>query len=424
MIAMANADFFFEIIKYGKVVARGKQTLNTLGWDNELMTIPSTEVVLPITYSSYINGRVEIKLFVNRKVFHGIVTEYELNKIDETISVNLSHIIHEWDNNQLTTNLAIKNRTLGGIYDTIDFKYSNEWEMNYLQDSSNRTIDYVYSRQGKLQGLTKTCELTSDLFWRVGFCQDRSTRSIDIGVFGEKKPYVFSTKPSGKQNIRIITEPSIKHDFDNVINVAVVYGEKSDSGMSSMSLREVFNDPSIQDPNFPVVILNSGINNERRYDYVDFPKLAPNNDLEYAVIDTESIALEAGVVIEGSFSFNDLAPFNTNSEEITDSDRIVASKTAYEAAIKKLKQSRRTYQIEIAVEELPCDVNVGDRIRLLYDNQLLIIEECSKYMKKILSMDDWFYLTRIGYEIDATGVEMNVVTLDKFLNTNRESERQ
>ncbi|MHC5215190.1 peptidoglycan amidohydrolase family protein [Enterococcus sp. LJL128] len=418
--ASTNEKFFLEIISKGKVVKRVNKILNTLSWTNELMFVPDTRVDLPIEYAEFIEGHEEMKIFINHKVFHGIIIGYELDKEREIITVDLMHVISEWEYRQISTNLAAKNRTVNDLYSTLDFRYQG-WNIEYLQDSASRVIDYVYSRQNKLEGLTKTCELTDDLFWRVGF---HFGRSLEIGVFGDKKPYTLSTKPSSDQNIRIITEPTIIHKFDNVINVATVYGEKSDSGMSSMSLREIQQDKSAQDSQFPVVILKKGVNNERDYDYVEFTKLAPNNELEYSVIDSESIALESGKVIEGSFSFNDLAPFNTDSEEITDEDRAKAAKTAYDAAVKKLKQARRSYQIELTTERLPADIEVGDKIRLLYDNQLLMIEECSNYMKKILSLDDWFYITRIDYIFDQSGVEHNRIVLEKFLKIDRESDPQ
>ncbi|EOL50650.1 phage tail tip lysozyme [Enterococcus caccae] len=415
--AKSNTKFFFEIIEGGKVIKRGTKVLNTLSWSNELMYVPTTQIVLPIEYTEWINGREEIKLYINKKVFHGIVTGYTLDKENETLSIDLAHVISEWEYRQISTNLAAKNRTVNDIYSTLDFRYPG-WNVNYRQDSAMRVIDYVYSRQNKLEGLTKTCELTPDLFWRVGF---HFGRALEIGFFGEKKSYIFSTKPSSKHNVRIIAEPTIVHSFDHVMNIATVYGEKSDSGMSSMSLRELYEDKASQDPKFPVVILRKGINNERGYDYIQFSKLAPNGNIEYSVIDTESIALESAKVIEGAFSFNDLAPFNTNEETITDEDRAKAAKTAYDAAVKKLKQSRRTYQIELTVEELPEEINVGDKVRLLYDNQVLMVEDCSNYMKKILKMDDWFYITSMNYTIDQNGVETNSVVLEKFLKVDRES---
>ena len=418
--AASNTKFYFEILEGGKILKRGNKILNTLSWSNELMYVPTTQIVLPLEYHEWINGREEIKLYINNKVFHGIVTGFSMDKINETLSVQLTHVISEWEYRQLSTNLAAKNRTVNDLFSTLDFRYPG-WNINYLQDSATRVIDYVYSRQDKLSGLTKTCELTPDLFWRVGF---HFGQALEIGTFGERKSYLFSTRPSSRQNIKILTEPAISHDFGNVINVVTVYGEKSDSGMSSMSLREIHEEEAAQDPAFPVHILKNGINNERGYDYIKFTKLAPNDELEYSIIDTESIALESGKVIEGSFGFNDLAPFNTDGEEITDEDRAKAAKMAYDAAIKKLKQSRRSYRIELEVEELPADLNVGDKVRLLYDNQQLIVEECSNYMKKLLRMDDWYYLTWIGYQIDQSGVETNTVTLEKFLNIDRESDQQ
>lgn len=418
--AKSNTKFFFEIIDNGKVVKRGKQILNTLSWGNTLMEVPTTQIILPIEYHEFIKGREEIKLYINNKVFHGIITGCPLIKEDETISLDITHVVSEWEYRQVSTNLAAKNRTVNDIYSTLDFRYPG-WNVGYMQDSATRLIDYVYSRQNKLEGLTKTCELTDDLFWRVGF---NFGRKIEIGTFGDKKPYRFSVKPTSKQNIRIIKDPTITPEFENVINVATVYGEKSDSGMSSMSLREIYEEKGAQNPKFPVVILKKGINNERGYEYIKFTKLAPNNDLEYAVIDTESIALESGKVIEGSFPFNDLAPFNTDGKEISDEDRAKSAKTAYDAAVKKLKQSRRSYKIELSVEELPSDINVGDRVKFSYDNLLAKIGECSNYMKKILSYDDWFYITEIEYVFDQNGGESNTVTLEKMLRTDRESDQQ
>ena len=54
---------FFEIYKKGNLIIRGRQILNTLSIDNELMVAPSTTMVLPIDYLSVIDGREEIKLY-------------------------------------------------------------------------------------------------------------------------------------------------------------------------------------------------------------------------------------------------------------------------------------------------------------------------------------------------------------------------
>lgn len=314
---------------------------------------------------------------------------------------------------------------LQDIYDDKNFAYPG-WNIDFQDGSDTRMIDYVYSRQNKLDALTQTMELTDDLWWRVGLWNEKR---VEIGSFGEEQPYILSTKPSGKTNIRIIEEPTIDYDFENVVNVATVYSDKSDGGMSSLTLREVYQDPSLQKDGFPVVILHANVNNERDYtQYItQYPKLAPNNEIEYAVLDEESIALESGTVIEGTYSFNDLSPFqiedvnNTEGITITDDKRIEAAKTVYEAVIKKLIQARRSHKIKVVTEPIPCDLEVGDKIRFLYDNKIWNLEACSSYWKKMLSYDDMFYVTKIVYNYDEYGNLTNELTLTKWLRIERET---
>lgn len=317
---------------------------------------------------------------------------------------------------------------LADIYADYNFAYPG-WVINYEHGSADHIIDYVYSRQNKLDALTKTMELTEDLFWRVRFVNERV---LDVSPFGDKKQWIVSTKPSGLNNIRIVAEPVIEHDFSNVINVATVYAEKNDTGVSSMTLREIYNDPSLQEDGFPVIILRANVNNERDYRMysTQYPKLAPNNELEFAIVDEESVALESGTIIEGTFAFNDLSPFQIETDEegrgieVSDEDRIEAALTAYHAAIRRLKLSRRTYKITIEVEEIPADLAPGDRVRLVYDNNLYILDECSAYQKKILSYDDWFVLTAIDYNFNEYGVETDVITLEKEIRIDRETSNE
>jgi len=623
---------YFEIFHERKLIKRGNRIIGGLKWSNELMYVPSTTVKLPIEYREFLNGHDEMKIFVNDKVFWGVVVKIVEDKDKEIITVHLEHVVHEWTYRQIAVNNAIKDGNINvvfkgsvteksgndrvsasdftvfleelgtmtneryvsragasgwtadgntlpvtvdasaieeeeGEYDVIftagaasatvkatvkanpdekkqdiyaltannfsmfteevaqlskeeylkradvhlylleidpltrqeisreeidnsdvqvdvsnirardgvysvkfwyeytyaepgeepedkevsvsvsvtvegdnfadptiadniadiyaDFNFAYPgWTLNYAGDAGDYTIDYVYSRQNKLDALTKTMDLTTDLFWRVRFVNERI---LDISVFGDKQDYIVSKKPSGPKNIRILEEPKITHDFSNVINVATVYSEKSDTGMSSLTLREIYNDPSLQEEGFPVVILRANVNNERDYHMYSeqYPKLAPNNELEYAIIDEESVALEGGILLEGTYAFNDLSPFAEEigdvTEEVTDDDRIKAATIAYHAAIKHLKLDRRTYAIQLETEELPAEIAPGDKIRIIYDNNLLVLAECSNYLKKILSYDDWFYVTRISYDIDETGAETNKIVLEKDLRIDRDS---
>ena len=321
---------------------------------------------------------------------------------------------------------------LEDIYTDTNFAYPG-WQVDFQDDSGDTMIDYVYSRQNKLEALTQTMELTDDLWWRVGLWDEKR---LEIGKFGEIKPYTLSTKPSGKTNIHILTEPTIDYDFENVVNVATVYSDKTDGGMSSLTLREAYMDEELLDKNvitekiqkdgFPVVILHSNANNERDYsEYISqFPKMAPNNNIEYAVIDEESVALEQGTVIEGTYAFNDYSPFEIDGKRISDAKRARAARTVYNAVVKKLIQARRSHDITVTTEPIPCDLEVGDRIRFIYDNNIWNLEACSSYWKKILSMNDYFYVTAISYNYDEYGNLTNTLTLAKWLKVERETSNQ
>lgn len=536
---------YFEIYKKGNLIIRGKKIIGTLSFDHELNLAPSVSMTLDGDWIPLIDGREEVKIFLDDgKVFWGIVWDFPIDKVAETITLDIRHIITEWQYRQISVNHAMSNKALNIVYkgdavkrseqndetitasgftvsvekgkkltnaqiiekahayawvnsngdkvaitgvkiqkcetdedenetcedatlseaetykvtfstakgtsvsvdvtleekvepsyDTLpdpsvvdklqdifddkNFVYPG-WQIEMLDGAENEVIDYVYSKQNKLEALTQTVELTADYWWRVGFWNERR---VQIGKFGEVKPYIISKKPSGATNIRMITEPSIDPDIENVVNVATVYSDKSDGGMSSLTLREVYMDTSKQRSGFPVVILHANVNNERDYRaYISqFPRIAPNNEIEYAVLDEASIALESGTLIEGSYSFNDLSPFEIDGESITDAKRVKAAVTVYEAVVKKLIQSRRSYDIKLTTERLPKDLLAGDKVRLLYDNKLFKLDACSNYWKKLMSINDLYYITRITYNIDEYGNETNEITLTKWLKIERET---
>ena len=532
---------YFEIFSKGNLIVRGKKYIGTLQFEHELNFAPSLTMVLDGDWIKIIKGREEVKIHLDDgKVFWGIIWGYPINKVNETVSVDIRHVVSEWEYRQISVNHAISNKELNivykgdktetangetitasgfsmgkkeeltnakiiararatawstasgdkvavtsvkiqkcetdendketcedatlteegtykvtfstakgtsvtvevnvedkyepdystlddpavvdnlrDIYSDMNFAYPG-WQIDFQDDSSTRMIDYVYSKQNKLEALTQTVELTDDLWWRVGFWDEKK---IEIGKFGDKKPYIISRKPSGKTNIRMIQEPTIEPDLESVINVATVYSDKSDGGMSSLTLREVYMNKAYQKQGFPVVILHANVNNERDYrKYISqYPKLAPNNEIEYAVLDEASIALESGTLIEGSFSFNDLSPFSIEGNSISDAKRVKAARTVYSAICKKLVQSRRSYDIKVVTEHLPNDLLAGDKIRLIYDNSIWEKNACGNYWKKLIHMDDDYYITHISYHIDEYGNEYNEITLTKWLKIERET---
>lgn len=577
----------FEILDAGRVIKRFDKILNTVDFETELMDLPQSSITLPISFIEHLKGRKEIRItFDNGLIFRGAIQSLKVDTAKGTVDVDFVHIFKEWEYRQVPTNYAIKDTTIKEMYDDEKIRYGKDWEMRFDQKAEEENVDYVFSRQNKMEALTQTVERTEDLWWRINLSADKV---VEIGEFGEQKPYRVSVMRSGPQNIQIIEEPQINEDFSNVVNIATVYGAKSDNGMSALSLREVFENEDLQDPKFPVVILREGINNERDYsNYEDFPELGPNNDIEYSVIDEESVAMESGTFIEGTFSFEDLSPFsleddtsqngtvdtevvvsgvwspheffntwngksndidhvagyqcvdvwkqcladigypnptrpiggdgyahqiwyrrdalgygqyfdyitpgnqqygdfavwsmggdtpyshvamfvggssffgqnqpyphcnvatigmgnilgylrvkkefwkdehevvsdtvngNNGSKPITNEDRIEAAKTAYKTAVKKLKNSRRLYQVEVTTTAIPADINVGDKIRLDYDFDEYQLGSCSNYMKKLIALDDWWYVTKLGRQWDRTGMETGTLSLEKFLRIDRE----
>lgn len=577
---------YFEILEFGNVKKRFQLSLSNISMSNEMMSTPTIDIDGVAELLPYLRGRKEIRVYTGNAIFYSNTQSVNVNTNTGVLSISCSHVIKEWEYRQVPTNYATKDKTIPQIYEDDEMKYSNEWIMSFDEKASQEVIDYVYSRQDKLSALTRTCELTPDLFWRVPLTKDKR---IEVGVFGEKKNYTVSLRPSGKTNIHILEEPEINEDWSNVINLATVYANKSDSGMSSLSLREVYNDTSLQDPNFPVVIIRNNINNERDYNYIDYPKLAPNNQLEYAVIDTESVAMESGLFIEGTFAFDDLNPFSLEEDvedeeepvgsgnwspqgfideyngqsidmdgvppeqpyqcvdtfkkcleiigypnpsraiggdgyawniwfnrqslgydayfdypstpqfgdwavfnkagdtpyshvamfvsdngngtaqffgqnqpqpyctvtsistanilgwlrvkpefwqgtynpesgngvkNITDEDRIKCAKAVYDATIKKLVNARRKFQIQVKTEQLPKDLNVGDKIRFIYDMDIFHIEECTNYMRKLIEEDDWYYIVKMERNINADGTTTGELTLEKFLRVDREGKQE
>lgn len=289
----------------------------------ELMEVPSISLTLPMEFYEYLSlGRKKMRLHFGDISILTVVDGIDTNTENQTIDVTLNHVIKTWNYKQCSTNLAIKFKTFYELYTDESYKkefiYEDGWNLNFDEDTKKEIIDYVYSRLGKLDVLTQTCEYTPESFWRICLSEEKR---IDIGKFGEDTPYFLSKLPSGKRNIQLLSEPTIREDYSSVINQATVYSEKNDGGVTSLSLREVYNNKELQIDGFPVVIIANNINNERDYDYGDNPKIAPNEQLEYAVLDQESIAIESGVFMEGSFAFNDLSPFTTE-EATEDADAV------------------------------------------------------------------------------------------------------
>ena len=86
--------------------------------------------------------------------------------------------------------------------------------------------------------------------------------------------------------------------------------------------------------------------------------------------------------------------------------------------------ARRTYQITVNTSKLPNDLYVGDKIKFFYDNKIYNLDQCNNYWKKILTLNNDFYVTKMTRSIDKNGNEMGSLTLEKFLRIDREVQKE
>lgn len=286
------------------------------------------------------------------------------------------------------------------------------WTYKFTEEGTDDiVITYLFSNQDKLQALTDVCKQTEDVFWRVSLTEERT---IEIGKFGQyKELMVNETNLLGND---LVTQ----RDFTTITNYGIYLTDKSDSGTTTLTLRDVYNRPYLQNPNFPVILTGEEVNTERSYDYIDLIPFGANNNGDYAVLDKEGLALEAGRVYEQSFTSNDVQPVANNNKELSDEDRLVASRQLYTQAVRKLIHSRRKVGYTFDIKDLPNNYNVGDKVRLTFVDRLLKSEKCSKYFKKVMTMDDYFYISEILVTTTYDGFTSFKLTVEKYLYNDKE----
>lgn len=295
---------------------------------------------------------------------------------------------------------------LDGMFNDLD------WTYKFIGDEADDiVVTYLFSNQNKLQALTDVCKQTEDVFWRVSLTEERT---IEIGKFGEYKQLMVN-----EENLVGNTLQTIR-DFTTITNYGIYLTDKSDSGTTALTLRDVYNRPYLQNPDFPVILTGQEVNQERNYNYIDLIPFGANNNGDYAVLDKEGVALEAGNIYEEAFTSNDVQPVANDNKELTDADRLIASRQLYTQAVRKLLHSRRKVGYVFQIEELPEIYNVGDKLRLTFTDELLKLEKCSNYFKKLMTVDDYFYITEIEVITEYNGHTEYGLTVEKYLYNDSE----
>ncbi|MCL2864541.1 MAG: hypothetical protein FWE25_03260 [Lachnospiraceae bacterium] len=407
---------YIEIRRNDSIVGRITSITNVGTLQNELNFIPCLEITVALRED--IQPWDTALYFFSDKVFHGLITDIRPDYQAGTQGLTISHISTELEQRQIPTNRAIKLEPLDNLFENEEFIPAG-WSVDN-QTINNYIVDYVFSRETQATALSTLSEMTTRSHWRIN--PFIAGKNVEFGEFGRDSGYIFSAH---RKNIEqgifpIISITPSGTNFDTVRNVAVVYGQKSDSGMSSLTLRDVYLHPEYWIDGFPIEKIRDDVNNEREYEYDEtLLEIAPNQNFEYRIRDDKSIEQE-GRLLETTTSFNTISPFASMDEEVTNEDRIKASRVAYEATTHILRNARRYDRLPIETAYIPPDLNVGDRVWVEYDPAQELIGECDIERMAYKPYTGYKYVRQIRTTMTIDGRELSTIALDDEIRVNRD----
>lgn len=336
-----------------------------------------------------------------------VVDSFDYDFGASSVSISTSSLFTEWSKESVPVNISKKSASVKTLMTDKNFYYTKTpWQIEF--DGSpelNQTFDFEFSRETKEDVLTKAIEMTTDVVKRF---PRNSTRVLELGVFGQKKEYKVS-------KMNMIGSANVSMDATNICNLVVPLSDKSDGGSSALTLRDLVSRPDLTDPDFPIINTNTSVNTQGTQIAYSFPQYAPNNKNEYGIIDVAGLELEDGEFFESTFTANDIQPIQEDGKTISNADRIKATQTLYQTAVRFLKTSRRQLTFTATVADLPQDVDVLDKIKFKYDQWFPNITECmNQCEKEVYRADDWFYITQIEMTLGMCGWTYNL-TLNKDL---------
>lgn len=287
-----------------------------------LMEVPSLSFTLPAKYQIMLQPRRKVRVEYQNWVFDGFIMGIDLDNHGNKVTVDLIHVVSELTWYKLPTNLSVKAELIPDVLSRSEFQLP-QYLVTFDELAAAIDIDYLFSNESILDAYTTICNNTDEVYWRIN---RRNPYLIEFGRFGEDTGIEIS------KDKYLISDVDVRQDFGtDVINYAVILADKTDSGASSVTLQDIRNDSSLQDPKFPVVLTSStGLtNNERSYaNYARarIPQFASNTDVEYAVMDLDGIGMMEGALCYGYFASNDLQPHsNTDTTELGHSSTTVRS---------------------------------------------------------------------------------------------------
>lgn len=482
-----RTGIYYEFYKNGAYMGTGFETLSNTTITTGVDTVPTLSMTIPLKNLPEKNLAVYdiiVHIMTNgveKYTFYGVVDNMNIDYANYNVTLNLSHYISRMRDWLMPSNYTIKNfrlefaigesgaalghsDTLGDPQNYLDkedgrmvnFVYLDENLKNSYQGDDGTNVSLTFSATNKLEALSEVLKYTEDVHFRVSLTKQNT---IEIGRFGASSNIIVSpdavpeegcetdeVKKLNEYYVTMLTEPSFNVDYTDHFNRAVVFCGDVGYGILHLTLKQIYENPSLQIDGFPVGKYDKQINqqpeteydeqkqnhpkinNEKTYSNNEAISFAENDNREYYVTDSLQLERDGGVVRCAVYNFADMYPIpDTTGEDsegetieyiITDADRLEMSKQAYWRAIRALKSQRPDYAYSFNTTAVPNWVGDGDKLHFIYTKKEHVPEDgvdedCDHTtMKTTDSVNEELYMNKRIITFDAVMNELNTLTLD------------
>lgn len=468
---MKRNSIFYEFFKDGSYVSTGMRTLGATKITTGVDTVPTMSLVIPLEDLPEENmACYDIKIHIQvegreKYVFWGVVDNMQIDYGSYAITLNLSHRIARMREWAMPSNYVVKNTNISHIISpdgihlgspsTVAYK-DEEAKYDYFTEftlQSDPKIEHTFSSTDKLSALQELVDATEKCHWYVDLTDPEGNRVV-IGELGDETPVEISPNPvfrdecegEDKRYVTMLTEPVYNVDYTDHFNRAIVFCGDIGEGVAHLTLKEIYDNPDLQEPGFPVGMYDRNINlegepeynekgkvinNEQIYKDNEIVAYANNTNREYYVTDAQQLSEDGGIVKNAVFQYSQLFPIpkltetledgTTVEHGIMDPDRIEMAKRAYAKAIRELKAQRPEHSYQFNTTALPVELGVVDgcKLRLHYIKKITRAEgdeDCGvRKEHRIADIDVSYYMINRIITFDEVLNEYATITLERDL---------
>lgn len=481
-----RTGIYYEFYKNGVYKGTGFETLTNTTITTGVDTVPTLSMTIPLKNLPEKNLALYdvivhfMKDGYEKYTFYGVVDTLTIDYANYNVAINLSHYVSRMRDWLMPSNYTVKNFNVEAVIGENGAALGHSDTLgdpqNYLDADNGRMVNFVYldddlktssgangvkvsltfSAVNKLEALSEVLKYTEDVHFRVSLTKQNT---IEIGRFGESSNIIISpdavpmdgceseeVKELNTNYLSMLTEPTFNVDYTNHFNRAVVFCGDVGYGILHLTLKQIYENPSLQIDGFPVGMYDKQINQQPETEYDEskenHPKInnekiysnnegisfAENDNREYYVTDTVQLNRDGGVVRCNVYNFSDMYPIpDTTGEDslgetieyvITDDDRLEMSKQAYWRACRALKSQRPEYAYSFNCTAIPNWVGDGDKLHFVYTKKENVAvdgkdEDCGDTERKTTdSVDEELFMNKRVITFDDVMNEINTITLD------------